>query len=144
MALFLLTLPAVTPRLYSSDEVQYFSYLRSLWFDRDVSFDNEYRHFYERGVARTPDFEITFLELTTPAGRRLNFGTIGFAILLAPFYGLADIGTRLARAAGSEVAADGFSQPYVAAVAYGSAFYGFLALLLSIGIARRVTGYGIG
>ena len=144
VTLFLLTLPAVTPRLYSSDEVQYFSYLRSLWFDRDVSFDNEYRHFYERGVARTPDFEITFLQLTTPAGRRLNFGTIGCAILLAPFYGLADIGTRVARAAGSGVAADGFSQPYVAAVAYGSAFYGFLALLLSIRIARRVTGYGIG
>ena len=32
--------------------------------------------------------------------------------------------------------ADGFSQPYVRAVAYGSAFYGFLAVLLSIRAAR--------
>ena len=51
--LFALTLPAVTPRLYSSDEVQYYSYLRSLWFDGDVSFDNEYHWFYDNGVART-------------------------------------------------------------------------------------------
>ena len=57
VTLFLLTLPAVTPRLYSSDEVQYFSYLRSIWFDHDVSFENEYRYFYEQGVARTPGFE---------------------------------------------------------------------------------------
>ena len=39
LALFALSLPAVTARLYSSDEVEYFSYLRSLWFDHDVSFD---------------------------------------------------------------------------------------------------------
>ena len=51
-ALFLLSLPLVTTRIYASDEVQYFSYLRSLWFDRDVSFENEYRHFYESGVVR--------------------------------------------------------------------------------------------
>lgn len=143
-ALFLLTLPAVTPRLYSSDEVQYFSYLRSLWFDRDVSFENEYRYFYDRGVARSAGFEETFLRLTTPAGRRVNFGTIGCAILLAPFYAVADAGTRIARGMGADVPADGFSQPYIAAVAYGSAFYGFLAIVLSIAAARRVTGYGVG
>ena len=42
------------------------------------------------------------------------------------------------RAAGREVAVDGFSRPYIAAVAYGSAFYGFVAILLSIGAARRL------
>jgi len=138
-AAFLLTLPAVTPRLYSSDEVQYFSYLRSLWFDHDVSFENEYRYFYDRGVARTHGFEETFLQRTTPAGRRVNFGTLGCAILWAPFYAVADVGTRLAGGT-----ADGFSPPYIAAVAYGSAVYGFLAILLSIAAARRVTGHGIG
>ena len=43
--LFLVSLPAVTTRIYASDEAEYFSYLRSLWFDRDVSFENEYRYF---------------------------------------------------------------------------------------------------
>ena len=143
VALFLLTLPAVTSRLYSSDEVQYVSYLRSLWFDHDVSFENEYRYFYERGVARTPGFEETFLQLTTPAGRRVNFGTLGCAILWAPFYAIADVAARAAEAAGGGIAADGFSQPYISAIAYGSAFYGFLAIVLSIGAARQVTGHGV-
>jgi hypothetical protein len=143
VALFVVTLPAVTPRIYSSDEVQYFSYLRSLWFDHDVSFDNEYRYFYERGVARTQGFADTFLVPTTPTGRRVNFGTLGSAVLWSPFYAAADIWSRTAAARDADVEADGFSQPYIAAVAYGSAVYGFLAVLLSMGAARRVTGYGI-
>jgi hypothetical protein len=138
---FLASLPAVTTRIYASDEVQYFSYLRSLWFDRDVSFENEYRWFYERGIAQAEDFRVAFLELETPTGRRMNFGTIGSAILWAPFYAVADAGVRLARVAGRDVPADGFSPPYIAAVAYGSAVYGFLTVLLGIGAARRLLGH---
>ena len=62
VCLFLISLPAVTTRIYSSDEIQYFAYLRSLWFDRDVSFENEYRYFYERGIAQSQGFHETFLE----------------------------------------------------------------------------------
>jgi hypothetical protein len=131
--LFLLSLPAVTPRLYSSDEIQYFSYLRSLWFDRDLSFENEYQYFYERGIARAEGFHETFLERTTPTGRRINFGTMGCAVLWAPFYAVGDV---IARASGAPV--DGFSRPYVAAVAYGSAAYAFLAILLAMASARRL------
>ena len=143
VALFVLTLPAVTARLYSSDEVQYYSYLRSLWFDRDVSFDNEYRAFYERGVARTAGFAETFLEPRTPTGRRENFGTVGSAILWSPFYAAGDGTARVLRALGSEVEVDGYSRPYVAAAAYGSATLGFAALLLSMAAARRITGRGV-
>ena len=39
-------------------------------------------------------------------------------------------GDIVARATGAPV--DGFSKPYVAAVAYGSAVYGFLALVLAM------------
>ncbi len=134
---FVASLPAVTPRIYASDEIQYFSYLRSLWFDRDVSFENEYRYFYERNVGRGENFHATFLQLETDAGKRPNFGTIGSAILWAPFYAIADAGARIARAAGSDVEVNGFSKPYVAAVAYGSAFYGFLAILLAASAARH-------
>ena len=144
VALFVVSLPAVTTRLYSSDEVQYFSYLRSLWFDHDVSFENEYRYFYDHNVARTPGFEATFLEPSTPSGLRVNFGTIGSAILWAPFYAVGDVVARISRASGRDVAVDGFSQPYIAAVTYGSAFYGFLAIVLAVGVARRVTGSGLG
>ena len=143
LAVFALSLPAVTPRIYASDEIQYFAYLRSLWFDHDVSFENEYQYFYDRGVARAEGFHETFLELQTDAGRRPNFGTIGCAILWAPFYAAGDLTARVMRAAGRDVAVDGFSRPYVAAVAYGSAVYGFLALLLSVRAARIVAGPGL-
>jgi hypothetical protein len=140
--LFVCSLPAVTARLYSSDEVEYFSYLRSLWFDHDVSFENEYRYFYDHGIAQSADFHHTFLELETPAGRRINYGTLGCAVLWAPFYAAGDIVARVARAAGREVAIDGYSRPYVSAVAYGSAFYGFATIVLGIAAARRILGRG--
>ena len=92
---FVVSLPAVTPRIYSSDEIEYFSYLRSLWFDGDVSFENEYQYFYERDVARAEGFHETFLERETEAGRRPNFGTIGCALLWAPFYAVGDLVARL-------------------------------------------------
>ena len=138
--IFLVSLPAVTPRLYSSDEIQYFSYLRSLWFDHDVSFENEYRYFYERNIAQSQSFHETFLERTTEAGRRINFGTIGCAILWSPFYAVGDLVARALNASGRDVPVDGFSKPYMSAVAYGSAFSGFVAVLLSIAAARRITG----
>jgi hypothetical protein len=137
---FAASLPAVTPRLYSSDEVQYFSYLRSLWFDHDVSFENEYRYFSDHNIAQSAGFHETFLEQQTATGRRKNYGTIGCAVLWAPFYAAGDVAARLMRAAGRDVAVDGFSKPYVAAVAYGSAVLGFAAILLSIAAARRLTG----
>ena len=133
VGVFLLSLPAVTPRIYSSDEIQYFAYLRSAWFDHDLSFENEYQYFYDRGIARSEGFHDTFLERTTATNRRLNFGTIGCAILWSPFYLVADV-----LAATNRWEVDGFSKPYIAAVAYGSAVYGFLALVLAILGARRL------
>jgi hypothetical protein len=138
VAAFVLSLPAVTPRIYASDEIQYFSYLRSLWFDRDVSFENEYRHFFEQNIGRGEGFHATFLEQYTDAGRRPSFATIGSAVLWSPFYLAGDAIARL-----SGAPADGFSRPYVGAVAYGSAVYGFVAVLLSIAAARRLVGAGL-
>jgi len=133
LCLFLISLPAVTTRIYSSDEIQYFAYLRSAWFDRDLSFENEYQYFYDRGIAKSDGFRETFLERTTATGRRINFATIGCAILWAPFYLAGDIAARV-----SGAPLDGFSKPYIAAVAYGSAVYGFLALVLAILAAQRL------
>ncbi len=97
-AAFVITLPLITPRIYASDEVQYFAYLRSLWFDHDVSFENEYQHFWDAGVARSQGFHETYLERQTETGRRISFATIGAAILWSPFYAVADalVGVGLA------------------------------------------------
>jgi hypothetical protein len=134
---FLLTLPIVTTRLYASDEVQYYSWLRSLAFDRDVDFENEYTHFYQTTVPTT-GFRETFLERRTEAGKRINYAPIGSAIAWAPFFAGGHLVARLTGAP-----ADGYSKPYVAAVTYGSACYGFLAIVLSAAIARRLIGSGL-
>ena len=136
------SLPVVTARLYASDEIQYFAYLRSLWFDQDLSFDNEYRHFHDRGIAVAWRFREAYLERTTATGLRYNYGTIGAAVLWAPFYAVADAAVRVGRALGASVVADGFSRPYLRAVAYGSAVYGFLAVCLAVLAARRLLGEG--
>lgn len=136
---FVLTLPAVTKRLYASDEIEYFAWLRSLAFDRNADFENEYQHFYDANVSRSPDFHETFLERTTESGRRINYTSPGSALLWSPFYAL---GHLVAVVGGAPI--DGFSQPYISSVAYGSACYGFLAVLFSALIARRVVGNGIG
>jgi hypothetical protein len=131
LLVFVLTLPLVTPRLRASDEIEYFAYLRSIVFDQDLDFENEYRHFYALNPEGLRLFHHTFLELQDEVtGRRLNFGPIGSAVLWAPFYLLAHGGVLLARALGAGVAADGYSAPYIAAVSYASALYGLLGLLL--------------
>ena len=138
--LFVLALPAITPRLYASDEVGYFANLRSLWFDHDVSFDNEYRYFYDRGIAVAWTFYESYLVRETATGLRYSYWTVGPAILWSPFYAVADVTTRVRRAFGSEVPADGYSRPYLRAVTLGSAFYGFLAICIAIVTARRLVG----
>jgi hypothetical protein len=137
-AAFVLSLPLVTARIYASDEVQSFSWIRSWAFDRDINFENEYQYFFDHGVTGE-GFHETFLERVSDAGRRVNYTPIGAAILWAPFYG---VGHLVALA--TNAPADGYSAPYVKAVAYGSALYGFLALLMSLSIAQQILGRGIG
>ncbi len=40
-------LPLFTPRIYASDEIKYFATLRSVYFDHDLHYENEYRHFVD-------------------------------------------------------------------------------------------------
>jgi hypothetical protein len=129
--LFALTLPLVTPKIRGADEIEYFSYLRSLVFDRDVEFGNEYERFYAADPQGLTGFKSTFLDRReTDTGRHINFAPLGCALLWSPFYILAHASVLAARALGAHVAADGFSLPYVAAACYASALYGLAGLLL--------------
>ena len=139
LLVFVLTLPLVTPKLRASDEIEYFAYLRSLVFDQDLDFENEYRHFYELNPKGLQGFHYTFLELRDEkTGKRLNFGPLGSALLWSPFYLVAHAGVAVLRGLGlTTVPADGLSAPYVAAACYGSAVLGLLGLLLIHDALRR-------
>jgi hypothetical protein len=131
LGVFMVTLPLVTLKVRGADEIQYFSHLRSLVFDRDLDFANEYAYFHERDPQGLAGFKSTFIDKREPlTGRRINFTPIGTALLWSPVYLLAHAGVELARALGAEVLADGFSRPYLAAVGYASALYALLGLLL--------------
>ncbi|MEO8481437.1 MAG: hypothetical protein ABI634_04455 [Acidobacteriota bacterium] len=137
VALFLVSLVGVTTRLGAADEIEYFSWLRSWTFDHDVDFRNEYGHFYDAGPDRLRGFRATFLDLTNEAGRAPNFAPIGTAILWAPFYAVGHVAAML-----TGQPANGYSPPYITAVTWASAGYGFAALWLSWAIARRLLGHG--
>jgi hypothetical protein len=136
-ALFALLLPLATPRVVATDEVQHYVYLRSLRFDGDLDFENDYRRFAQinprAGVAESLLQPNRIRERTGLYG---NIAPVGAAIMWAPFFLLADALVHAAGALGARIPADGFSAPYTAAVAYASALYGLGGVLLSYRLAR--------
>jgi hypothetical protein len=138
---FVLTLPLVSPKFRGADEIEYFSYLRSAVFDFDLDFTNEYTHFYEHDPQGLQGFKATFLDRREArTGRPINFAPLGSALLWSPVYLLAHAGVVSARALGVDVAADGFSAPYLYAAALASAGCGFAGLLLLHALLRRAAG----
>ncbi len=148
LGLFLLLLPLSTPRIYATDEVQYFAYLRSFYFDRDLDFDNEYHYFAEVGRANGDLAVYNALLRDNPVdpplnpytGKLRNVAPIGAALMWAPGFVLADLGVRIANMRGASIAADGYSAPYIWAVCFMSALYALMGLLLTYRLARRYTG----
>lgn len=131
----MLALPLFTPRVYASDEIKYFAALRSIYFDRDVHYANEYAYFIERDPVAHAGLR-PFMEEATPTGYRLNDAPIGTAIMWAPFYATADVLVGAANLIGFSVSRDGYSWPYVWAVCLASLFWGTAGLLLSYRLCR--------
>ena len=130
-----LALPLFTPRVYASDEIKYFSILRSVYFDHDLHYANEYAYFIDRDPVAHAGLR-PFMEGETPTGYRLNDAPIGAAVLWSPFYLMADVGVLVARSLGATVPRDGYSWPYVWAVSLGSLLWGTAGLFLAYRLCR--------
>ena len=101
-----------------SDGFYYFAYLRSIAFDGDVEFSNDYRLL---GLG-----DKTHLFVPTPTGHAQSAWTIGPALVWAPFFAAAHpIAGRLA-SSGAEVSTNGISYPYRQAVCIAGLFYALL------------------
>jgi hypothetical protein len=134
---FLISLPLMNPWV-RGDGVGYYALARAPLIEHSLDF----QHDYQSGNASFRDARIDengapkpFLRTNT--GHLDNHFTVGPAILWAPFLLAAHSGVLIARAMGSHVTADGFSAPYRFAMAWGTALYGFLGLLLSYCLARK-------
>jgi hypothetical protein len=138
--LFLLSLPLVNPYVHG-DGVGYYAYAQSLVIDHDLNFEDDW-------YAATPGFLQGRVDATgkllaeeyTVTGRLRNHFSVGPAILWAPFLGLAHAGVIVADSMGAQIAANGYSRPYLAAMAMSTVLYGFLALLMAFDLARRYVG----
>src|SRR5229473_3183700 len=138
--LFLLSLVLLNPWV-RGDGVGYYAFARAPLIEHSLNFEHDYLS------ANTSFREARLDELGQPkplyrtrTGHLENHFTVGPAMLWTPFLLLAHGGVLLARALGSQVAADGFSQPYRIAMACGTAFWGFLGLLLAFRVARQYAG----
>lgn len=137
LLLFFLSLPLLNPWI-RGDGVGYYAFLRAPLIQHDLNFERDYLRantgFRERRIDANGQLKQIF---RTSTGHLDNHFSVGPAILWAPFFLLAHAAVLLARAAGSAVPADGFSAPYRIAVAFATAVYGFLGLLISFRMARN-------
>jgi len=135
--IFVATLPLVNP-LVHGDGVGYYAYLRAPAIQHNLRFEEDWRHanlgFLESRLNSDNQFHS---DQYTSTGYIGNLFTIGPAILWTPFFLLAHVTVLLANWFGAQIPADGFSFPYRALVAFGSAFYGFCGLLLSYLLAQK-------
>ncbi|NJP05350.1 MAG: hypothetical protein HC837_06875 [Chloroflexaceae bacterium] len=145
---FLVLLPLSMPRIYATDEVQYYVYARSLYFDGDLDFSNDYYFFATEGMKHDdPAIYNALLRhrdddppVNPITGLLRNVAPIGSALLWLPAIILADGGVRLFNAMGGTIPADGFSWPYIHAACYMSALAALAGLLLTYRLARRWSG----
>lgn len=101
-----------------SDGFYYFAYLRSLAFDGDVDFTNDYRLL---GLG-----DKAHLFQPTPTGYAQSAWTIGPAIVWAPFFAVGHLVATSQSASNADVSANGISYPYRQAVCLAGLFYGLL------------------
>jgi len=114
---------APAPRL-DADAVEYYSHLRSLYFDHDVDFANEFEHF---GILSRWD-----KSQPTVTGHRRTVFSVGPALLWMPFFAAGDLVARL-----RHDVQDGYSPAHIRAVCLGSLVYGLAGLLLLNGLLER-------
>ncbi len=135
--LFLVTLPLVNPWV-RGDGVGYYAYARSLLIDHKLDFTQDWLRAnasFRMGRIDT-DGQIDPSQYTS-TGHLDNHFSIGPAILWSPFLIAAHAGVLIADRFGAHVPADGFSRPYILAMSFGTALYGFLAVAISFSLARR-------
>ena len=141
LVLFAALAPLATHRIYASDEIQYFAYTRSLFFDGDLDFSNEYLHFYEADPVKFQAIYDDLYNKREPlTNLPLNVAPIGTGLFWMPAYALAHGVAVAAGSLGVRVQADGFSQPYISAICLTSYLLGCAGLLLCYSLARRYFG----
>jgi hypothetical protein len=118
-----------------SDGFYYYAYLRSLWFDGDVDFTNDYRLL---GLG-----DKAHLIPPTQTGHAQSAWTIGPAIVWTPFFGVGHVVAIRLKTTNTELATDGTSFPYRQAVCVAGLFYGLLGVWFCYRLASLFFSRGL-
>jgi len=137
LIVFLCSLPLVNPIVHG-DGVGYYAYARAPLIQHNLHFEEDWRraNLYFSQSRTLPNGQVRPSEYSS-TGYVGNLFSVGPAMLWAPFLIVAHGFVLLADSVGWNIAADGFSTPYLLAMAFGTAVYGFLGLLFSFLLARK-------
>ena len=135
--IFFFTLPLTNPWV-RGDGVGYYAFGRSLLIEHKLDFKKDW-------LAANTSFRMGRTDANgaivsaqyTPTGHLDNHFSIGPAILWSPFLITAHLAVLSYDGLGGHVAADGYSRPYVLSMALGTTLYGFLAIWISLRLARK-------
>jgi len=137
LAIFVVSLPLSNPWV-RGDGVGYYAFGRSLLIEHSLDFQRDWLAANTSfRMGRTDPSGNILAEQYTSTGHLDNHFSIGPAILWSPFLLVAHVGVCAYDALGGHVAADGYSEPYLLAMALGTAVYGFLSLWISFRLARK-------
>lgn len=137
VALFLLTLPFANPWV-RGDGVGYYAFARSILIGHNLDFHQDWLSANASfRMGRVDEQNQVLATEYTPTGHLNNHFSIGPAILWAPFLLVAHGGVLVSDKLGAHVTANGYSHPYLWAMAIGTAVYGFWALWISFKIASK-------
>src|SRR5258705_1332529 len=135
LIVLLVSLPLLNPWV-RGDGVGYYAFARAPLMQHNLDFAPDYAH-ANQGFreARLDASGAPRAYFRTANGHLDNHFTVGPAMLWTLFLLVAHAGVLTARVFGAHVLADGFSLPYLMAMAVGTLVYGFAALLLSYRVA---------
>lgn len=122
--------------IHANDPVGYYSWIRSLLFDGDLDFENEYRYLNKHVDTHLVEWANPY-ETRTETGHVPNYFAIGSGLLWAPF--LLAVHPFAPYLGGLQ---DGFSQPYHMAVFLAVSVYGLLGAWLAYYALRTWFGRG--
>ena len=124
-------------RIIAGDAVHHFVYLRSIVFDHDLRFQNEYIRMY--GLTHeVPDTDWVYRKSAT--GHVRNMMPIGPAIVWTPAYLAVCAAEWLARGAGLPVTLDGFGRLSQASAGVSGIAAATIGAFLAFAASRRVFG----
>ena len=124
--------PRAHGRVIDGDGIQYYAYVRSMVFDSDFNFVNDYQLLYgseDGGVWTTT---------RTDTGHAINLMSIGPALLWLPAFLMAYVATWSINLFGAQVPLDGIALPFQLSVGLAGIVYATTGICLCFRVAKHL------